>query len=44
MCEAVKDMIEESRLEGMEKGEEKKARETACILADMGMPISRLLR
>lgn len=50
VCEAVKDMIEESRLEGMEngrllglkEGELTAKKETAISLMNMGMPIEQI--
>lgn len=50
VCEAVKDMIEESRLEGMEngrllglkEGELTAKKETAISLMDMGMPVEQI--
>lgn len=34
--------MENGRILGLKEGGEKKARETACILADMGMPIEQI--
>ena len=42
MCKAIEEMMEDSRQEGEASGALRKAKETACALAGMGLPAEQI--